>query len=96
MSTDIEAEIAIIKKTVEENNKILKNLQSKARWSSVLGWAKWIVYILILIGAYSALKPFIDQMLNTYSAIQDGADSLSQIKASTGGFDINSLKDLFK
>lgn len=94
MNPDIETQIAEIKKVVEENNKILRKIQAGNRWVIIMGFAKWIVYIAILIGTYAVLQPYLNQMVGLYSGIQESADTLSDIKSKTQGIDINSLKEL--
>jgi hypothetical protein len=94
MNPDIETQIAEIKEMVKENNKILKKIQAGNRWVIIMGFAKWIVYIAILVGTYAVLQPYLNQMIGLYSGIQESADTLSDIKSQTQGIDINSLKEL--
>jgi len=94
MNPDIETQIAEIKEMVKENNKILKKIQTGNRWVIIMGFAKWIVYIAILVGTYAVLQPYLNQMIGLYSGIQESADTLSDIKSQTQGIDINSLKEL--
>lgn len=96
MNPNIEAEIADIKRKVEENNKILKKIQAGNRWVIILGFVKWIVYFAIIIGTYAILQPYINQMMNMYTGIQESANTLSDIKSQTQGVDINSLMELLK
>ena len=95
MNPDIEKELIEIKKVVEENNKILRKIQSGNRWVIVLGFVKWVVYIGIVIGVYAVLQPYINQMIGLYAGIQESADTLSEMKSKTQSIDINSLKELF-
>ncbi len=96
MNPNIEAEIADIKRKVEENNKILKKIQAGNRWVIILGFVKWIVYFVIIIGAYTILQPYLNQMINMYTGIQESASALSDIKEKTQGVDVNSLMELLK
>lgn len=96
MNPNIEAEIAEIKRMVEENNKILKKIQASNRWVIILGFAKWIVYIAIVVGTYAVLQPYLNQMIQMYSGIQESASVLSDIKEQTQGVDMNSLYELFQ
>ena len=96
MNPDIEKELFEIKEIVKENNKILRKLERERRFNLILSFVKWGVYIAILIGTYSILRPFIDQMLNTYGLIQESAGTISDLKNQTQGIDINSLKELLK
>ena len=95
MNPDIEKELIEIKKVVEENNKILRKIQSGNRWVIILGFVKWVVYIGIVIGVYAVLQPYINQMIGLYTGIQESADTLSEMKSKTQSIDINSLKELF-
>lgn len=96
MNPNIEAEIAEIKRMVQENNKLLKKIHATGRWSMILGFVKWAVYIGLIIGSYALLQPYLNQMMETYSGIQESAGALSDLKSQTQGIDINSLKDLLK
>ena len=95
MSPDLEAEIAQIKRTVNENNKILKSIQSTHRWSMIIGVLKWVIYLGILIGAYSIIKPYLDQVISTYASIQESAGVMSDIRTS-GVNNFESLRELFR
>jgi hypothetical protein len=96
MSPNIEAELADIKAKLAENTRILKKLESSHRWTLIVSLVKWLVYIGIIIGTYAILQPYLEQMLNVYSGIQDSAETFSDIKAKTSGFDFNSILDLLK
>jgi hypothetical protein len=96
MSPNIEAELADIKAKLEENTRILKKLESSHRWTLIIGFIKWAVYIGIIIGTYAILQPYLEQIMKVYSGIQDGAETFSEFKASTQGFDFSSFSDLLK
>lgn len=96
MNPNIEAEIAQIKSMVEENNKILKKIHTAGRWSMILGFIKWIVYITLIIGSYALIQPYLTQMIDTYNGIQESAGALSDIKNQTQDINFDALKEYFK
>lgn len=96
MSQDLEREIAQIRKIVEENNKIVKGLQKKARYATLISILKWVIYIAIATGIYLLAKPIIDQATQTYGMIQESAKSISEVKSQFNNDQINSFLELFK
>ena len=64
----------LIKKTfalAEENNKILRKMQSSMRWGRAFRIFYWIVVIGISIGAFYYIQPYIDQLTSVYSGFSD-------------------------
>ncbi len=96
MNPDIEAQLAEIKRTVEENNKLLKKIYAAGRWSIILGFVKWVVYIALIVGSYALLQPYLTQMMDTYAGIQESAGALSDIKNQTQEINFDALKEYFK
>jgi hypothetical protein len=95
MDPEIEREIHEIKKKVEENQKLLRKIHSSNKRAAIWGFIKWIIYLGVLVGVYSILKPYIDQIIDTYTAIQQSAGVLSDMKTGVDGFDINSIMKAF-
>jgi hypothetical protein len=96
MNPNIEAEIADIKRKVEENNKLLKKIHATGRWNMILGLIKWLVYFAIIIGTYAILQPYVNQMLETYAGIQESAGALSDIKNQAQGINFDALEQFLK
>jgi hypothetical protein len=96
MNPNIETEIAQIKRMVEDNNKILKKIQAGNRWVLILGFVKWAVYIVLIVGSYALLQPYLTQMMDTYAGIQESASALSDIKSQTQEINFDALKEYFK
>ena len=96
MNPNIEAEIAEIKRMVEENHKLLKKIHATGRWSMILGFVKWAVYIALIVGSYALLQPYLTQMMETYAGIQESAGALSDIKNQTQEINFDALKEYFK
>ena len=51
----------------KENNVILKKMQRSARWGMVMQYGYWILIILFSLGAYIAIKPYINQIISIYT-----------------------------
>ena len=60
----------------EENNKILKRLQSNMRWGRFIHAVYWIIIIGSAFGAYYFAQPYIDRILQVYSGVQDIGGSI--------------------
>ncbi len=79
-SMAMDQEYIEIKELVEENHKILKGLQTRARLSTTVNAIKWIVIIGITLGVYTFIQPFFAQILDTYTSIQESAAAITEIK----------------
>ena len=61
----------------EENNKMLRRLQSNMRWGRFIHAVYWIIIIGSAFGAYYFLQPYIDQLLQIYGKVQTVGGSVS-------------------
>ena len=61
----------------EENNKMLRRLQSNMRWGRFIHAVYWIVIIGSAFGAYYFIQPYIDQLLQIYGKVQTVGGSVS-------------------
>ena len=85
-------ELREMKRLVQENNKMLHNLQARARWSTFGTILKWVIYIAIAVVSWYYIQPFIDQTLQSISKIQEASDSVKGIQAKVDGVDFDSVK----
>ena len=58
-------------KLSEENNKILRGIQSAQRRATIYGLIKLALIIVPLIAGYLFLQPYLDQALEVYNRIQE-------------------------
>jgi len=82
MSVNTDRELLEIRELVETNNKILKNLQTRARLNTIFQIVKWVVIILAALGIYTLIQPFLESIMGTYLSIQESASAISEIKES--------------
>ena len=61
-----ENELSEIRLLVEENQKILKKLQNRARIGTTIQIVKWAVIILAALGIYTIIQPFLESIMQTY------------------------------
>ena len=61
----------------EENNKMLRRLQSNMRWGRFIHAVYWIIIIGSAFGAYYFIQPYIDQLLQIYGKVQTVGGSVS-------------------
>lgn len=83
-------ERSLLQQTYElakENNQILRGIRRTGRIGTILKVCYWAVIILISLGAYVFIQPYLDQLKSIYSGAQEGLNSIKDI---TGG--INSIK----
>jgi len=70
---------------IEENNKMLRSMQSHQRWSSFFRVIYWIFIIGSFVGTYYYFKPVIDAFGSSFGEIQKSIDGL---KKATGALKI--------
>ena len=58
-------------KLSEENNKILRKIEKRARWSALWGFIKVAIIVVPLILGYIYLEPFFNQALENYNSIKE-------------------------
>jgi hypothetical protein len=54
----------------EDNNRILKKLERKARWAFIWGIVKIAVIIVPLVAGYLLLEPYLNQAFESYKTLQ--------------------------
>jgi polyferredoxin len=74
---------------VKENNRILRKMQSRARWSNFASILKWVIIIAVLIGAFVFAKPFFIEIKDLYLDLTSGnfGQNIGQnaVEGATGG-----------
>ena len=76
---------------VEENHKILKKMQKKARWQSLLSSIKFLFFILFVAGAYYYLQPYLESIINLYANLQEIGAKIPNVGDAT-----NNLNEIIK
>ena len=56
-------------KLSEENNKLLKKIDSRAKRAAIYGFIKLAIIILPFVIGYFLLEPYINQGIETYSSL---------------------------
>ena len=74
-------------KIAQENNAILRSIRRSNRISSVVKVLYWVIIIGVSYGAYYAIQPYFNKMLDLYTQIQSDAaaahstiDSVTSLK----------------
>ncbi len=67
---------------IEENNKILRRMQSHQRWGSFFQTIYWIFIIGSFIGVYYYLKPVLNAFGTSFGEIQKTVQNLKNIGGS--------------
>lgn len=79
MDLETSQQIRKLTELVEENNKILRNMQSKARWATFFSIMKWLVFIGFAVGSYFVIQPYLDEVLKLYSKIEGNQSQLQNV-----------------
>ncbi|OHA89904.1 MAG: hypothetical protein A2832_02090 [Candidatus Zambryskibacteria bacterium RIFCSPHIGHO2_01_FULL_44_22b] len=58
-------------KLSEENNKILRGIQSAQKRATIYGFIKLIIIIVPLVAGYLFIQPYLDQALDGYNGVQE-------------------------
>lgn len=96
MSTYGDKDFQELKELVEENHKILKGLQKKARWATVFTIVRWSLAIAIAIGLFTILQPIFQNLMSAYSVLIDNLQSLNEARESvSASIDVTRLLDIF-
>jgi len=75
-----------LKRTVDENHKMLKQIRSvqrRAWWGSML---KWAVIIAVSLGAYYVVQPFVENLNNAYDSVLGSLEEVQDTTSSITGF----------
>ena len=60
-----------IENTLTENDKILHRIERRARLSILFSSLKWFIIIGLSLGTFYYTKPYLEQLMETYSQISD-------------------------
>jgi hypothetical protein len=99
MSLEIERELAQLREQVQENTRILKKLESQARWARAMSWIKWLVYIGVLAVVYKMTMPYLNNVMNIYTnlgEISGKADTVKNIKIPQSASELQDLLNNLK
>ena len=72
----------MLKKTLElsqDNNKILRGILVRSRWSMFFRLAYWGIVISLAFGAYFFAKPYFDVLMSSYKNIVADIDAVKSI-----------------
>ena len=62
----------------EENNKILRSMQRKARWQAAFQIGYWVIIIALTFGAFYFIQPYINSLMGALSQANGTGTSTSQ------------------
>lgn len=54
----------------EENNKILLKVQKHTRWAMFFSFVKWTLFVVLTVGSYLAVQPYIGQVMDAYKSLE--------------------------
>ncbi|MDD5068413.1 MAG: hypothetical protein PHS53_04885 [Candidatus Pacebacteria bacterium] len=61
----------------QENNQLLKKMNRRAKFGSIMHLIYWLIIIGFSVGSYYFIQPYINQLISTYSSIQTGVDNFN-------------------
>ena len=66
-------------KLAEENNAILRSLRRHHRVSTIVRILYWVAIIVLSLGAYYLIQPYIDTLADAYSQMEGTLQSLKDL-----------------
>lgn len=103
MDPETREQIRQIRKMVDNNNTLLKQLRKTNRMQSIGRALKWAIYLLLAYFSYQALEPVIGQLQQMMEMVGGLSDDVGALKAQGGnaidslqGFDVQGLLNSFK
>ncbi len=63
----------------KENNEILKKMRRASQWVTAFRVFYWAIVILLSVGAYYAIQPYINQLSEIYSGFGSQMDAIRKI-----------------
>jgi hypothetical protein len=60
----------------EENNKLLRRIDRRARWSIIYSVVRWLIVLGLGFGVYYYIQPYLEEILRVYADLLLGADKL--------------------
>ena len=66
------------KELIEENNHILRKMQSHQRWGSIFSLIYWLFVIGSIIGTYYYFRPVLDALGTSYEEVQNSLQGLKK------------------
>ncbi len=61
----------------EENNVLLRKMNRRARWGSIMHLLYWIVILGFSFSSYYFIQPYLNKILSTYSSFQTNVSGLN-------------------
>ena len=93
-----EDEKKLLEETAEltkKNNKILRGMQRKQTFSSVISIVKWVIIIGITLWSYYLIQPFLEQTMALYGQVQETSQSINELKVKAdSALDTSGLQNL--
>ncbi len=91
MDEEIENLLRETKALVEENNKILKGIRRSNRISSFFRFVYWAIIIVVTIGTYAYIQPYLNSVSKLYNDLETTNNSITTTQNSFG----TNLKEFF-
>lgn len=77
---------------IEENNKMLKKLLKKGRWGNIFRFIKYTIILIIIIGAWYYIKPYVDKAAELYGRVNETTESINELKVKAdNAFDLGNI-----
>jgi len=78
----------------KDNNKILKDMRSSARWGSFFRFVYWIIILSVMFGTYYFIQPVLEGLLSSYNGLVSGMNNIQEVGSSLPSIsDIGSIFD---
>jgi monomeric isocitrate dehydrogenase len=66
---EINEKLGELQSMMEDNQRMVRSLYSKAKWATVLSVFKWILIIGVTVGSFYYIQPFIEKFMVAFDSI---------------------------
>jgi len=82
----MEKDLQKIMEMVENNNKMLRQIRGVQQRGWWIGFLKWIVLIVLAIGAFYFIQPFIENLNSAYESVMSGVENVQNTTNNLSGY----------
>ncbi|MFA6445853.1 MAG: hypothetical protein WCW14_01205, partial [Candidatus Paceibacterota bacterium] len=69
-----------------DNNKMLRSIRSASRWARAWRIFYWTVIVVVTLGSYYYIQPYLTQLQNVYSGFQSDISQIKSVTSKIPGF----------
>jgi cell division protein FtsL len=76
MEPSLDARLKSIEEKLDKNNQLLVKVRRVQRQGQLFKILYWVLIVLLAFGAFYYIQPYVNQLLETYTGIQDTQEKM--------------------